>query len=103
LNQQFRFRQFPAGNPLANILVVVAGVFVISLVLTLGFFVFLGIAGFILIMAATMSIRGWWYRRKFAASKRGTTTSQTRVRETHRIIEGEYQEVHRTQGRDEQR
>jgi len=103
LNQQFRYRQFPAGNPLANILVVVAGIFVISLVLTLGFFVFLGIAGFILIMAAVMSIRGWWYRRKFAAGERGSANSQTRVRETHRIIEGEYQEVDRTKGRDEQR
>jgi len=101
LNQQFRFRQFPAGNPLANILVVVAGIFVISLVLTLGFFVFLGIAGFILVMATVMSIRGWWYRRKFATRERGTASSQTRVHESHRIIEGEYHEVRRGNGRDE--
>ena len=57
MNQQFRYRQFPAGNPLANILVVIVGILVISLALTLGFFVFLGVAGFVLFMGVVMSIR----------------------------------------------
>ena len=103
MNQQFRYRQFPAGNPLANILVVIAGILIISLVLTLGFFVFLGIAGFVVIMAAVMSIRGWWYRRKFAASPRDHGRKRSTVRETHRIIEGEYHEVRGRQDNGEQR
>ena len=91
MNQQFRHRSFPAGNPLANVLVVIAGVVVISLSLALGFFVFLGIAAFVLVMAAVMSVRTWWYRRKFGGQaqefRRETTVRQ-------QIIEGEYQEVH---------
>ena len=93
MNQQFRYRQFPAGNPLANILVVIVGILVISLALTLGFFVFLGVAGFVLFMGVVMSIRGWWYRRKFGVPRGEETAGETRVRETHQIIEGEYHEV----------
>jgi len=93
VNQQFRYRQFQAGNPLANILVVIVGILFISLALTLGFFVFLGIAGLVLFMGVVMTIRGWWYRRKFRATQGDEAPDQTRVHETHQIIEGEYQEV----------
>ena len=93
MNHQFRYRQFPAGNPLANILVVIAGILVISLALTVGFFVFLGVAGFVLFMGIVMSVRGWWYRRKFGSARGEETKGETRVRETHQIIEGEYHEV----------
>ncbi len=93
MNQQFRYRQFPAGNPLANVLVVIVGIVVISLSLALGFFMFLGIAGFVLVMAAIVSIRNWWQRRRF-----GTTAETGQPREPSqahqpRIIEGEYQQV----------
>ena len=93
MNQQFRYRQFPAGNPLANILVVIAGILVISLALTVGFFVFLGVAGFVIFMGIVMSVRGWWYRRRFGSSRGQQGARETRVRETHQIIEGEYHEV----------
>ena len=96
MNQQFRHRQFPAGNPLANALVVIAGIVVISLSLALGFFVFLGIAAFVVVMAAVMSVRGWWYRRKFAAGKGQEFHQETVVRK--QIIEGEYEEIRRRQG-----
>jgi hypothetical protein len=93
LNQQFRHRQFPAGNPLANILVVIAGIVIISLSLALGFFVFLGIATFVLVMAAVMSVRNWWYRKRFAGRPEQEVRRETSV---HRqIIEGEYREVRR--------
>ena len=91
MNQQFRHRQFTAGNPLANILVVIAGIVVISLSLALGFFVFLGIAGFVLVMAAVMSVRDWWYRKKFAAKGGADIRRETTVK--RQIIEGEYREV----------
>ena len=95
MNQQFRHRSFPAGNPLANALVVIAGIVVISLSLALGFFVFLGIAAFVLVMAAVMSVRTWWYRRKFAGGQAQEFRRETTVRK--QIIEGEYQEVRRRQ------
>lgn len=93
MNQQFRQRQFPAGNPLANILVVVAGIIVISLSLALGFVVFLGIAGFMLIMATVFAVRNWWARHRF-----GRPADENRARPSPRpgqrqIIEGEFQQV----------
>lgn len=93
MNQHFRYRQFPAGNPLANILVVIVGILIISLALTVGFFVFLGVAAFVLFMGAVMSIRAWWYRRKFRAPGGVEVARPAETRETHQIIEGEYHEI----------
>ena len=93
MNQQFRHRQFPAGNPLANALVIIVGIIVISLSLALGFFVFIGIAGFMLVMAAVISVRAWWLRKRFGASLGPETTKTSRQRETQGVIEGEYHEV----------
>ena len=99
MTQQFRFRQFPAGNPLANFLVVLAGILVISLALTVGFFVFLAIVGFMLIAGAVIGIRGWWQRYRRRGSPPAADEPPTR--ETHRIrvIEGEYHEVRRDERR----
>ncbi len=91
MNQHFRHRQFPAGNPLANALVVIVGIIVISLSLALGFFVFLGITGFLLVMAAVVGVRNWWYRRRFAARDGAEFRRETTVHK--QIIEGEYREV----------
>lgn len=99
LNQQFRHRQFAAGNPLANILVVVAGIIIIAISLALGFFVFLGMAGFVLLMAAVMSVRGWWYRRRFASKAPGEADSHRETTVHKQIIEGEYREVRRSSKR----
>jgi tellurite resistance protein TehA-like permease len=93
VNQHFRNRQFPAGNPLANVLVVIVGIIVISLSLALGFVVFIGIAGFMLVMAAIISVRAWWLKRRFGAQKGGGQVNSTSRREIHRVIEGEYHEV----------
>jgi len=94
VNQQFRHRQFPAGNPLANVLVVIAGLVVLSLSLALGFFVFIAVASFVLVMAATMSVRNWWLRRRFGQVRGrpagGRDPGGRRVPQT---IDGEYREV----------
>lgn len=95
MNQNFRYRQFSGGNPLANILVVIAGIFIIGISLALGLFVFLGLAGFVLLMAAVMSVRNWWARRRF---KPNSSSEEEEPRQTtvyKQIIEGEYQEVRR--------
>lgn len=93
MNQQFRHRQFTAGNPLANILVVIAGIVIITISLALGFFVFLGMAGFVLLMAAVMSVRGWWHRRRFSAQTPPETEFRRETMVRKQIIEGEYREV----------
>lgn len=99
MNQQFRHRQFPAGNPLANVLVIIAGIVIISLSLALGFFVFLAVSAFVLAMAAAMGIRNWWLRRRFGQGRRPGGQVRTETRVERRIIEGEYQEVRRTDER----
>lgn len=96
MNQHFRNRQFPAGNPLANALVVIVGIIVISLSVALGFVVFVGIAGFMLIMAAVVSVRMWWLRRKFASQAGDRKRQRPGAADTVRVIEGEYQEIHKS-------
>ncbi len=93
VNQHFRNRQFPAGNPLANALVVIVGIIVISLSLALGFVVFVGIAGFMLIMAAIISVRAWWLKRRFGSQMGREQVHSASSHEVHRVIEGEYREV----------
>ena len=93
VRQQFKIRQLPAGNPLASALVVIVGIIVISLSLALGFVVFIGIAGFMLVMATVISVRAWWLRKRFGASKGAEQKTTSSQQETHRIIEGEYREV----------
>ena len=93
MRQQFKRRQFTTSNPLANVLVVIVGIIVISLSLALGFVVFIGMAGFMLVMAVVISARAWWLSKRFGAPKGGEQTQDSARRETHRIIEGEYHEV----------
>jgi hypothetical protein len=95
LNQQFRHRPLQAGNPLANALVVIVGVIVISLSLTLGFFLFLGITAFLLVAAAIFGVRSWWYRRGISRSGRRRQAQPSASRTTRQVIEGEFQDVSR--------
>ena len=91
LNEQPQRGPFPAGNPLANVLVVIAGILVISLSLALGFVVFMIVGGFVLVMAAFVGIRNWWYRRRGVPPGPGAA----RKADSPMVIEGEYREVRR--------
>ena len=90
-------RGFPAGNPLANILVVVVGAIVIAASVLLGFLAFVVLASIILVMAAIIGVRVWWLNRKLAgkAPRARTDTGQNGV------IEGEYHVI--VEERDEHR
>ena len=91
MNKQFQYRQFKVGSPLTHALVVIVGIIVIALSLALGFFVFIGFGGFILVMTAVFAVRNWWYRRRFAGRHDEGIRRETRAEK--QIIEGEYQEV----------
>lgn len=93
MNQNFRHRQFPAGNPLASVLVVVVGALVIGLSLVLGFVALVALAGFMLVMGIVVSVRSWWYRRNL--SSKGAAESQARRprRGGQPVIEGEFTEI----------
>ena len=84
-------RGFSAGNPIANIFVIVVGVLTIAASIVLGFFAFVIIGSIVLIMASVIAIRIWWFNRKM----RGQVPPQSAHRASGAggVIEGEYQVV----------
>lgn len=85
-------RGFPAGNPIANALVVIVGVLVIAASLVLGFFAFVVLAALALVFAAVIGIRVWWFNRKLAKAARADRRSSESTEATH-VIEGEFHVV----------
>lgn len=83
----------PAGNPLANLLVVVVGILTIALSVVVGFFAFVALAGFVLIFATVVGIRGWWLRRQFDNSQPGSGRSNSPASQPKAVIEGEFDVV----------
>ena len=83
---------FPAGNPIANALVVIAGALVVGASIVLGFFAFVALSAIVLVSAAIIGIRVWWLKRKMerAQPQGGAQQSQ---RAPGGVIEGEYQVV----------
>ena len=82
-------RHFPAGNPLANVLVVIVGALVIGATIILGVVAFVALTGIILVLAAVLGVRIWWLGRKLpkysaAAGGRGRSGSGENP-----VIEGE--------------
>jgi len=84
-------RGIPAGNPIANALVVIVGALAIGASIVLGFFAFVVLGSIILVLAAIIGLRVWWFNRKLR--------SQAGVQHTQDppppggIIEGEYHVV----------
>ena len=83
-------RGLPAGNPLANVLVVVVGALVITASVVLGFLAFLVLASVILVIAAVVGIRVWWFNRKL---KKQQPQQQRQPGQDRDVIEGEYHVV----------
>jgi len=57
---------FPAGNPIANIFVIIVGALAIAASIVLGFFAFVVLGSIVLIMASVIGLRVWWLSRKLA-------------------------------------
>ena len=82
-------RGFAAGNPIANIFVIIVGALVIGVSVVLGFFAFVVLGSIVLIMASIVGLRVWWFNRQL-----GKQVLQGRG--DHRaggVIEGEYRVV----------
>ena len=89
---------FPVGNPLANLLVVIVGALTIAVSVVLGFFAFVTLGAFVLIMAGVIGLRVWWLKRKLR--RNGPTGQGPAARgQPGGVIEGEYRVV--TRDRDE--
>ena len=82
---------FPAGNPIANALVVVAGVLAIAASVVLGFFAFVALSAVILIAASIIGIRVWWLKRKIHDSPELSRTAGRTAPDS--VIEGEYRVI----------
>jgi hypothetical protein len=83
----------PAGNPIANALVIIVGALAIGVSLVLGFVAFVVLASIVLVLGAIVSLRVWWLNRKLGkAARRSARTAQ---RGRSGVIEGEYHVVKR--------
>ena len=85
----------PAGNPIANALVVIVGALVIGASIVLGFVAFLVLGSIVLILGAIMGLRLWWFNRKL----RGSAKRAEARPDAHEggVIEGEYHVVKRNE------
>lgn len=91
MKYSFSNRGLPAGNPIANIFVIVAGALIIAVSVVLGFFAFVVLGSIVAVLAAVIGIRLWWFNRKLRKQGGGAqTSSQTR---STTFIEGEYSVV----------
>lgn len=97
-------RGFPAGNPIANALVIVVGALAIGVSLVLGFFAFVILASILFIFSAVVGLRLWWFNRKLR--RRQSQPGRRPGNRPDGFIEGEFQvieeervETHRDDGR----
>ena len=93
LNQHSKNRQFPASNPLANLLVIVVGALTIAISVVVGVVAFFALMGVVLCLALILGVRAWWINRRIRAGRPKNTTPQGRTTHESQTIEGEYRVV----------
>lgn len=81
----------PAGNPIANIFVVIIGALAIAATVILGFFAFVIVSSIVLVMAFVIGLRVWWFKRKF--QKSAADGAEHRPAQPGGVIEGEYRVI----------
>lgn len=84
-------RGLPGGNPIANALVVVVGALAIGASIVLGFVAFVVLGAIVLVLAAVIGLRVWWFNRKLRRQMDRQEPSPRPAR--HDVIEGEYHVV----------
>lgn len=85
-------KELPAGNPIANVLVIIAGALVIGVSIVLGFFAFLALSAVVLVAAAVIGIRVWWLNRHMSRQA-GAGRHAGQENSQGGVIEGEYRVV----------
>ncbi len=100
MTQQLKQRQFPAGSPLANALVVVVGVLVIAVSFVLGLVALVALVATAIVLAAIIGVRVWWLKRKLGAGQNDTVNNNGESATGTEIIEGEFRVVGSDRDRD---
>lgn len=93
MNQHNKNRQFPASNPLANLLVIVVGALTIAISVVVGVVAFFALMGVVLCFAVILGVRSWWITRRMQGGRRQRTTQQGRSGHDSQTIEGEYRVI----------
>ncbi len=93
MTQEFKHRQFPAGNPLANALVVIVGAIVIAVAFVLGVFALVALASAVMVLAAIIGVRVWWLQRKVGAARKSHVNQKGGPAADGEVIEGEFRVV----------
>ena len=87
-------RGFSAGNPIANALVVVVGALAIAASIVLGFVAFVILGSIILVFAAIVGVRVWWFNRRLQRQGAAPTPGNPHdAKPPGGVIEGEYHVV----------
>lgn len=81
----------PAGHPVANIFVVIVGALAIGVFVVLGFFALVIVGSIVLVLAASIGLRVWWFSRKLRRQVKANAAQHDKP--TGGIIEGEYRVV----------
>ena len=84
-------RGMPAGNPIANALVLIVGTLAIGVSIVLGFFAFVVLGSIVIVLAAIIGLRVWWFNRKLQRQMRDAP--EPAPRSAGGVIEGEYHVV----------
>ena len=93
MSQGYKQRQFPAGNPLANALVVVVGALVIGVSFVLGVVALVALAAALLVLGAIIAVRVWWFNRRAVAAQKSQANQRSGSSAGQQVIEGEYRVV----------
>ena len=86
-------RGFPAGNPIASVLVIIVGSLAIAASIVVGFLAFMILGSLLLVLAAVVSVRLWWLRRRMDREASLHVNHYERPAGSQQTIEGEYHVV----------
>jgi membrane protein implicated in regulation of membrane protease activity len=81
-------RGFPAGNPIANVFIIIVGALAIGASVVLGFFAFIVLGSIVAVLAAAIGLRLWWFNRKLRRQVHDNGSHEQAA--TGGVIEGEY-------------
>ncbi|MBT8092804.1 MAG: hypothetical protein KJN77_07195 [Gammaproteobacteria bacterium] len=84
-------RGLPAGNPIANIFVVLVGALVIAASLVVGFVAFVILGSIVAVLASIVGLRIWWFNRKLRHGRSAQGDAKSKSGDS--VIEGEFRIV----------